>query len=73
MNGHCCLQLFDELLPLCFSLGCIRSGRSVRQLDQRNHTDADFRFSDSLCDGSEHLPGVLALPLGGNEHARVQD
>jgi len=73
MNGHCSLQLFDELLPLCFSLGCIRSGRSMRQFDERNYTDADFSFSDSMCDGSEHLSGVLALTLGGNEHAGVED
>jgi hypothetical protein len=73
MNGHRSLQLFDELLALCFSLGCIRSGRSVRQFDQRNHTDSDFLFRDSLRDGGEHLPGVLALTLGGNEHAGVED
>lgn len=73
MNGHCRLQLFDELLPLCFSLGRIRPGRSVGQFDQGNHADGDFCFRDCLREGGEHLPGVLAPPLGGNEHAGVED
>ena len=73
VNGHCRLQFFDEFPPLCFSLGRIRSGSTVCQFNQCNDADADFSFSDSLCDGGEHLPGVLALTLGGNQDAGVED
>jgi hypothetical protein len=73
MNGHCCLQLFYEPLPFCFSPGCIGSGRSVRKFDQGNHTDGDFSFRDSLRDLGEQLPGVLAVALGGDKCARVED
>jgi hypothetical protein len=71
MNGHCQKQFFDEFLPLCFSLGCIRTGRAVRELDQRNNRDGDFSFCDFTGDGSKGLPGVLTLPLGDDEYARL--
>src|SRR3974390_3833989 len=73
MNGDRREQFFDELLPLGFSVGAIRTGRAMCQLDQRNDRDASFALRDFASDGGQHLAGVLALALGGDEHARVED
>jgi hypothetical protein len=73
MSGDRREQFFDELVPLGLSLKGIRTGRSMRQLDNCNYGDADFGLSDFASYGGQHLPRVVSLVLGGDKHARVED
>ncbi len=38
----------------------------MRQLDERNHRDADLGFADFLSYGSQNFPSVFASALSGN-------
>ena len=73
MDGERGDQFLGKLLPLRFALGRSCTGRSVSQLDQRNYGDGDLGLADFASDVCEHLPGVLALALGCDQKAGVED
>ncbi len=66
-------KLVEELLPRGSSLRCIGASYAVGQLDQRHHRDSHILASYTSGDFEQRLARILAVALGGDEHAGVED
>ena len=55
-----------------FALRCVCAGRTVGQLNESDDRQGDLSFSCSAGDGGEHLPRVLALPFGSDQHTGIE-
>jgi hypothetical protein len=65
-------QLVEEPLPLVPTLGSVRAGDAVGQFQHSDHGNGDFVVAGLEDNGLERLPGVLALPLGGDGRGGIQ-
>src|SRR6266849_263431 len=52
---------------------CVGTGRTVGQFDQCDDGDGDVGISGCAADCGEHLPCVLPLPLGSDQHTGIED
>jgi len=73
MDGQGNEQLLNELLALFSSFQRVGTRSTVGQFDQSNNRDRDVGISCLARDGSEHLPRVLPLTLGCDQHTGIED
>jgi hypothetical protein len=66
-------QLLDELLPLLLSLRRVSTGCAMGQFDKTDHGDRDIGIPRLAGDGGKHLPRVLPLTLGCDQHTGIED
>jgi hypothetical protein len=53
--------------------GAFGTGRTVRQFDKSYNGKGDLSISHCSGDDGEHLPRALPLPLGSDQHTRIED
>jgi hypothetical protein len=73
MDGQGRQQFLDELLPLHSSFCRIRTGGTMRQFYQSDNRESDIGISSCAGDDREHLPRILPLSLGSDQHTRIED
>jgi hypothetical protein len=73
MDGQGPEQFLNEVLAPRFALCCVGTGCTVGQFDQRDNGDSYVGISRCAGDRREHLPCILPLPLGLDQHAGIED
>ena len=73
INGQGREQFLNKLLTFLFSLRCVDASRAVRQFEESNNLQGDFRLSGCAGDSREHLSCILPLALGFDQDAGIED
>ena len=73
MDGYGQEQFLNKLLSLRSSRRRVGAGRAMGQFQQRDDRDRNIRLTHAVRDGREHLPRILALTLGRDQNAGVED
>lgn len=63
----------DEPLALFLALQRVGTNRAVGHFDESDYGDGDIKISRSSGDSREHLPHVLPLTLGCDQHTGIDD